>query len=246
VILPLFTGDFAEAIRRARLVRERTASSMDRTDEELVASALVAAYTESGDYADAARSARDALARNAALPHRVEFIARMKRAVGRGEPAPSTSGDGAIDALYRGISDMPSSDPLDAWRSTYVPGVETRAEALGAVEVLDSLHGDARGVVDDVPQREELGQVLALTGRDDEARPLLQGFARVCTSKLAYPLLYMHAQLYLGELDERASNTESACSHFAQVLARWGHATPRSVTADEARAHARKIGCSPQ
>jgi hypothetical protein len=53
------------------------------------------------------------------------------------------------------------------------------------------------------------------------------------------------SQLYLGELDEQAGDKPSACANCAKVLERWGHAKPRSVTADEARAHATRLGCAP-
>jgi hypothetical protein len=55
---------------------------------------------------------------------------------------------------------------------------------------------------------------------------------------------WVHSELYLGELDEKAGNKAAACGHYTKVLGRWGHAKPRSVSADEARAHAGKLGCS--
>jgi hypothetical protein len=69
-------------------------------------------------------------------------------------------------------------------------------------------------------------------------------FVRQCTTVFDNALNWVHSQLYLGELDEQAGDTASACAHYAKVLARWGGAKPRSVTADEARSRAKKLGCS--
>jgi hypothetical protein len=66
---------------------------------------------------------------------------------------------------------------------------------------------------------------------------------RPCTTVLDATMNWVHTHLYLGELDEQSGDKPSACAHYAKVLDRWGHAKPRSVTADEARAHATKLGC---
>ena len=55
----------------------------------------------------------------------------------------------------------------------------------------------------------------------------------------------IHAHLFLGELDEQSGDRASACHHYGKVLEHWGHAKPRSVVADEARAHSAKLGCPP-
>ena len=64
-----------------------------------------------------------------------------------------------------------------------------------------------------------------------------------CSAVLLVSRNVVHAHLYLGELDEQSGDKPSACAHYAKVLDRWGRAKPRSVTADEARAHATKLGC---
>jgi len=82
---------------------------------------------------------------------------------------------------------------------------------------------------------------LFLAGRGEEARSFLS--IDWCSSPFAYTQNWVHNQLYLGEADERAGDTASACAHYAKVIERWGHAKRRSVTLDEARAHAGKLGC---
>jgi len=51
------------------------------------------------------------------------------------------------------------------------------------------------------------------------------------------------SHLFLGELDEQNGDKAGACGHFAKILERWGHAKPRSVTADEARVRAKTLVC---
>jgi serine/threonine-protein kinase len=85
-----------------------------------------------------------------------------------------------------------------------------------------------------------------MAGRGEEARPRLERVARSCSGILGGPFgtfMWARTHLYLDELDEQRGDKAAACAQFAKILDRWGHAKPRSVTADEARAHARKLGC---
>ncbi len=47
----------------------------------------------------------------------------------------------------------------------------------------------------------------------------------------------------LGRVYETRNETDQACSNYAAVLARWGKATPPSVTATRARARQRALAC---
>jgi serine/threonine-protein kinase len=128
--------------------------------------------------------------------------------------------------------------PPQAWVVGDARVVRTYDEAVTALTVrppLDQLpSGFHFGVV---------GRVSALAGRTDEAIQLLSRTAGNCMV-LDQPFEVVRANLELGELYEQAGDTASACARFAKVLDRWGSASPRSVTADEARAHAAKLGCS--
>jgi serine/threonine-protein kinase len=58
------------------------------------------------------------------------------------------------------------------------------------------------------------------------------------------PSLHRLRALYiLGRAREAKGDTPGACAEYARILARWGHAIPRSVTADETRAHASALHC---
>lgn len=54
----------------------------------------------------------------------------------------------------------------------------------------------------------------------------------------------MFEHLLRGRVDEDAGDKTSACSHYAKILERWGHAKPRSVTAEEARSRLKALGCT--
>jgi hypothetical protein len=49
--------------------------------------------------------------------------------------------------------------------------------------------------------------------------------------------------LDLAEAEERKGKTAEACTELGRVVAQWGRATPRSVTADEARRRQKALGC---
>jgi serine/threonine-protein kinase len=53
----------------------------------------------------------------------------------------------------------------------------------------------------------------------------------------------MRAHLHLGDALASKGDTASACAAYRVVLDRWGSARPRSVTADQARAHAASLRC---
>jgi serine/threonine-protein kinase len=86
-------------------------------------------------------------------------------------------------------------------------------------------------------------RVLFMAGRE-EARERLEPKARRCAGVLQNTPAWAQSHLYLGQLDEAAGRTPEACGHYGQVLSRWGHAKPRSVTADEARFRAGKLRCA--
>jgi serine/threonine-protein kinase len=95
----------------------------------------------------------------------------------------------------------------------------------------------------------EVGRVLALAGRPADAAPNLEAVARSCVPFTGYrsstraPFI-LRASYDLGEAREAMGDRVGACESYRRVLERWGHAKPRSVTADEARAHAKALGCA--
>jgi serine/threonine-protein kinase len=88
------------------------------------------------------------------------------------------------------------------------------------------------------------GHVFVLIGRYADAIPFLRRSAANCFL-LESPFAHLHAQLDLGSALERSSDVAGACVQYGAILAQWGRAKPRSVTADEARARAKSLGCAP-
>ncbi len=140
---------------------------------------------------------------------------------------------------YRSLIEM-GDEPTRAWVRTYAYGTETTQEAMAALAVFDQLHAPIP-----VDYGAASSRTLFLGGRGEQARPVLESLVRSCDIVLANTQNWVRAHLYLGELDEQSGDKPSACAHYAKVFERWGHAKPRSVTADEARAHAAKLGCAP-
>jgi serine/threonine-protein kinase len=62
-------------------------------------------------------------------------------------------------------------------------------------------------------------------------------------SSLAWVIPWLRDRFLLGLALEEQGRGAEACAQYSAILARWGHARPRSVSADEARAHATKLGC---
>jgi serine/threonine-protein kinase len=87
------------------------------------------------------------------------------------------------------------------------------------------------------------GHVLVLAGKPAAAIPFLRRSVGNCFL-LEDPFKHVHAQLDLGRALDRTGDVAGACEQYGAVLARWGHARPRSVTADEARARAKSLGCA--
>jgi tetratricopeptide (TPR) repeat protein len=89
----------------------------------------------------------------------------------------------------------------------------------------------------------DAGRVYLLAGRVDEAVEHLKKAVAQC-DVLPSTLDHVHAELNLGRALEQKGDHTGACEAYGKVLARWGHATPRSVTADAAKERSKALGCS--
>ncbi|HEY8039534.1 MAG TPA: tetratricopeptide repeat protein, partial [Polyangiaceae bacterium] len=139
--------------------------------------------------------------------------------------------------------------PGIVWAFAWAAPALTRAEANDA---LDALARDPRlrlptdgqliltplvGIPD-----AQAGHVLVLAGRVTEAVPYLKRAVASC-GDMNLPYEHVHAWLDLGRALEQTGDPQGACDAYAQVLARWGHATPRSVSADAARDAVKRLHC---
>jgi len=88
------------------------------------------------------------------------------------------------------------------------------------------------------------GQLYFLAGELDQAHKYLLDGTSQC--RLLYdPIPHLQAYELLGRVYEARKETKQACRSYTTVLARWGQATPRSVTATRARARVQALHCPP-
>jgi eukaryotic-like serine/threonine-protein kinase len=236
-LIPMYEGDFAEVERVAKEAFARVPQKASQSEHLDPALTLVHANAEMGDLAGAASVASDYLSRSAVWGDaRFASPSEMVAAAARGGRMDRAEASRRIEANFE--QDKELEPPIDAWTNDYAPAAETRTEALAAVAKLEAL-----GLALPKFNTPDSGRVLFLVDRGADARPRLERHVGACTSRLLNTRNWVHSHLYLGELDEQAGNKPSACAHYAKVLERWGHAKPRSVTADEAREHAKALGC---
>jgi serine/threonine-protein kinase len=118
-------------------------------------------------------------------------------------------------------------------------GVRSADEATSSLEELDAFDPSSFTYAAD---RGRLGRVYLLAGQPSAAIPELERGARRCDP--FGDMEWVRTHLDLGDAYARVGRRDDACRAYDVVLTRWGHATPRSVTATAARAAAKKAGCA--
>jgi len=91
-----------------------------------------------------------------------------------------------------------------------------------------------------------VGQALSLAGRLDDALPLLSSASNACglaQSESSFTFARVEAQKDLADLLAKKGDTAGACGWLGKIVAQWGRATPRSVTAEAARAERKALSC---
>ncbi len=248
--LAFLRGDFAGALAHARALEKLTDGAQAESEHQRPARAILDALTESGQVAEAAAFAKlYARRREAWLPDPfsedfalandvVPDTLRALRAAGQITPAELRAQRDAF---------------VTAWRDRLAP------EAFGYVWMhgragLVETPADAREALADFPAVTVpaytpktlatlyVGKTYLLAGRVDDAVAALSRAARSCLA-LELPVAHTRAHLWLGKAYEAKHDSAEACRAYGVVLARWGKAIPRSVSADEARARSRALGC---
>ncbi|HWL89679.1 MAG TPA: hypothetical protein VNO21_27940, partial [Polyangiaceae bacterium] len=140
-----------------------------------------------------------------------------------------------------------SLNAFEQWALTWGTKVDSKADAMEAMA--DAPPGEPREAARHFHVAWRIGVLDAYAGRiflyaGDPARaaPLLESGARACQS-IYYPFVNVRAHLWLGMAKEKLGDTAGACSAYRFVVDRWGHATPRSVTAGEAARRLRALDC---
>jgi len=246
----VLTGDFDAARERARALERSTTPDADRRLHARAAYWWTSASLESGRAPEAATGARAFLVRKDAWmaePRGEDFsilrdlTPRLLLAERRGgllsPEAFETERAKWIELWERSVA--PGSRSF-LWLHGYAAVVETRDDAeralaragqFGIPHYTPYTLGDAF-----------IGTTYYLAGRTTDALPYLQRAARSCIA-LEVPFEHTHVHLVLGDALASLGRRDEACAAYNVVLTRWGHAKPRSITADKARAAATTLGC---
>jgi serine/threonine-protein kinase len=88
------------------------------------------------------------------------------------------------------------------------------------------------------------GRIFLLAGKPADAIPYLKRAANNCLA-LVDAINHFHAELDLGRALEQTNDNDGACDEYRKVVAQWGRATPRSVSAEAARSGMKRLACPP-
>ena len=134
------------------------------------------------------------------------------------------------------------------WSYAYAAPALNASEARSALDALAELGPPAVVPLGSVSGRigspeADLGRVYLLAGRLDEAVDHLRRAVAAC-NQFDSTLDHVRAALNLGRALELKGDPRGACEAYGKVLAQWGNAKPRSVTADEARKRVNALACA--
>ena len=140
----------------------------------------------------------------------------------------------------------PGWQPRWLWLLYDTVFVSTREEAE---EVLSRPEASGIGHHLDPDWSLPLGKLLSLAGRAAEARVYFAEASADCRiqhSQLSssYIATTVRASYELGRTSEELHDVPAACAAYQRVEDRWGNATPRSTTAEKARARMTAIHCA--
>jgi eukaryotic-like serine/threonine-protein kinase len=237
--LAVLAGDFAGAEAKMHDLEKLGAAPRDAGGGVDAAAFLVALFDEEGDKHRAGAVAHEALTTRDASHESPMLLAAATRAGLLSSSELGARRDAWIELARAGA---PPPRPGDLWIRAYAAPTETTDEANVAVAALASFL-PAPVARDLTPTDASYGKVLLLAGRADDALPHLRAAAASC---LAFDDPFAHTRAYadLGRALESRGDKSGACDAYASVLARWGHATPHSVTAIAAAARSHALGCT--
>jgi serine/threonine-protein kinase len=247
------TGDFDAAARSLDDLARANAARPTPGEPLMPVGYRLALLREIGDAKHAAAIARDFLRRVPGYDDpagRLGIIAAEQALVATGEVTPQ-------DALSRTRSVVEAAAPTF---DTSGHGGRTVAGALFAVETEDvaTLHEILATYAEPLPTLDlaarlddpsgttwaarGLGKALVLTGDVERGLPLLEQASRACDA-VDDAFDHVHGLYWLGLAREKHGDAAGACEAYARVLGYWGHARPRSVTADRTRARMKALAC---
>jgi Tfp pilus assembly protein PilF len=246
-------GDFAEAERQGRALRDLVKNESFEQEHILWATFLVDLLEERGDDLGAGRVADDFLHRSAAWrsvasrtpddPKPMLLVAAAR--AGLRSDADLARERAAWIAEWGKRLGPNATEELwvEGWARPARKPKELKA-AIAAMPESASKRPVSPGVQGWVSpfgfSTAYAGRVQLASGHLREAADTLGGVARSC-SVLADAIGHTRSKYWLGLASEKLGDRETACASYSGVIARWGHA--RSITADAARARMRVLRC---
>jgi eukaryotic-like serine/threonine-protein kinase len=134
--------------------------------------------------------------------------------------------------------------PGFVWTYAYAAPALTSDEARTALAALPRFAPLGSYLLGNMEPDAYAGRTYLLAGKPEEAIGYLKRAVANC-EVLWFVFFRMHAALDLGQALEATKDTQGACAAYKLVLDRWGHAKPRSVTADKARERSKALACPP-
>ncbi len=250
----VLSGDFESALGRAQSLEEEMADAPAQRFHGLAALWSTSASVESGRPADAAKRAAEYLRRRdawVAEPRQDDYALAW-------DPTPlMLLAERQGGALSPEDFEKQRQAWVDAWAGKTRPGYRPFVWLHGYAAVAETAQDAARALAEQpkygapprfmpwTPGDAYVGTTYFLAGRVAEALPYLRRAAGACRA-LKHPIEQTRAELVLGQALAASGDRTGACAALAVVLARWGHAKPRSVTAEQALAFARTLQCPTQ
>jgi serine/threonine-protein kinase len=238
-------GRFDEGDARTRQLAKLVATANDITRRSGAAMLLVESALESGRTRDADAMAGEYLKTSDILwkgPPMVDPAPFMRSVTLR-------AGGSSLDAWRTAnaewiLANTPRAQltPPALWTHAFGWGLDTPEAASAALDELTKVGGEP---IPEVWTQEtaHIGHAYLLAGRGKDGIRSLQLSAQLC-SRLLLPFTYVRGLLWFGEALEATGDTQGACAQYGAVVTRWGHAKPRSVTAEEARKRAAALHCN--
>lgn len=239
-------GDMAGLVRAT----EKALSEAPQAEHEAQVAVLrVVAFDEMGKYEDSARAADEYISKSVvhadlrAVTRSV--LLRMYAAKLRvGET--SRADYEAMRADWVSKQDLSSTERrIRVFLGAYAQPAHSRAMAEEALEkareLLPATALDAREA--DFKVAMQLGRLMLLAGKPEEARPYLERGVLGC-QQFKEMLMYIRTLANLGIAREATGDTKGACEAYRRVLAYWGDAKD-SLTAKDLEKRAKALSCEP-
>ena len=241
--LALLEGRFADAAKLSADALTRIKDRPDYTWHARYTELRVGALEEMGELDQAADAAQDFLSRKDAWVHDSQQFDRditpslwaVQKRAGRLSASDVRQ---RREAYLNTPSQQLGVSAAARWLSAWAPTIETPDDARAALTSLPpggvtAYKEFGLDFVDQAHVRRVAGDIVG-------ALPLLRRAAASCRL-LDDPLRRVHFELELGQALRASGDEAGACAQFNDVVRRWGDASPRSVTAEQARVELR--GC---